>query len=276
MVVIYNRRDWLKGSMAAVAGALASGSVVAAAVEQLAPVVPPVEPIVPVPSPVAAVPLLPTAGLTLELNFIDPPIACPIEFSKLSPSAQRMAVYQDVIETLTAGKANATEQRYLGHIEQSRLPAEVLNNEDALVNDALPAMRKHCHTCALGNLLLAFANQSRSVRFWSLVNARGSYYVDFIDGVALTRKLSSLFDDAQLELLEAAFEGESFAITTLKFSCNERKDSPYRIACTYKWRYATESARLLAVCRNAIRNGGTFIPVELEPGEDVDAAAETA
>jgi hypothetical protein len=113
----------------------------------------------------------------------------------------------------------------------------------------------NCQACAKGALLVSFVG--RFNKFHSpLHNASATYASE-----TGHQKLNELFIYDQLALIEYAFEGE--------FYLYGHTLDPETIARTRKWRnkitvgaLVSEGPMLLlkAICKNIIRNKGTFIP----------------
>jgi len=153
----------------------------------------------------------------------------------------------------------------LKHIEAKRIIANngrVLRYDDCKLEDGdLQAIlksqnkkKKQCKVCQRGAILFAsvWRNNNLSVKWY------GSEH-PYLNGIAGERDathltyLNELFSIEQQMLMERAFEGR-FHMAHLSYKQINECDR------NFYYKYKNPIARMKAIVRNAIKNGGVFIP----------------
>lgn len=116
--------------------------------------------------------------------------------------------------------------------------------------------KKECYACARGTLLLCTIHKENDFNVGQYTHCSGSFNKDSVTD----RRLLRLFSATQLALMENAFEVE-----------NRRKGEYGLNACflpikldiasvNFGVKYKNIDNRLLAIFRNALKNGGIFKP----------------
>lgn len=179
-----------------------------------------------------------------------------IAFSRLKAAERRIAIAKDILKQIKAQNYNIRQGMWLeidptqspGVEENSNiLQAALLGGKKTIVTTARPA---NCTCCAVG------AACASAIRLFNRDSLEGNVsdgfeMKDYQQGMSI---LSKYFTESQVDLLEAAFE--------------QRTDSHHQTADGYSlakasefgWEIDDDTERLVAICKNIIKNKGTFKP----------------
>lgn len=184
------------------------------------------------------------------------------EFKKMSKAEKRVAVAEDVIAQIKAEvytpesgtyvrfehTSKAVEKGYYSLGDLYAKPADLMMDEGML----------NCNVCAKGAMFLSHIRKDSD-------ECTVSQAADGGDEQIIENRLTDLFSEEQLDLIEAAFETEAHHYTDdhgTDDDFNEDGD-PKRGTIGAKAerfgdKYSTDQRRLMAIMRNIIRNKGTF------------------
>jgi len=168
-------------------------------------------------------------------------------FDKLSSAKKRIAVAQDVIDRMNLKQFRANS-------------GQMFKNANMLypgqsVQEALKDPAAYCEVCAKGGLFMAYVGikNDYNLRYEISENLNGEEM----------EMLSDVFSRKQLSLIETAFEGSTY-------SWNDDISHLEKQACFKFYRkHVNEKEdrdgdkvqeRLMAICKNIIKNNGTFKP----------------
>ncbi len=175
------------------------------------------------------------------------------KFNKLSPAKKRMVIAQDVLDRIELKQLSAINNITIadeGYNDSVFVPSAI---RDKPLQEQLCNINLRCEACAKGSLFLAFIGISNNFPV-EKGNFKQIYISTDIDDGHLA-ELVKIFDAEQLDAIEVAFEGEVFNWTrisdtlktkALKFYKRNNKINPNVI--------------LIAICKNIIKNNGTFKP----------------
>ena len=174
---------------------------------------------------------------------------------------KKMAVKiaKDAIAQIKAERYSATCGEYLGMslpiIKSDEDPNEI-DLQTVLTDDN----NATCHVCALGSLLASRARLNNSV----ILPFDNTIYSDevevFADKDHCLDGLRPYFTKRNLSLIESAFELTNLESVDYESEAEAEKYSIELYAATlFGERYYDEGDRLIAILRNVIRNGGSFV-----------------
>lgn len=184
---------------------------------------------------------------------------------ELNNKQRKMAVRiaKDVIKQLDG------ETLVARHAGYTIIPG--LQDEAAIVpenNDLRDYLRKlakkkrPCTVCALGACFLAD------------VRRRDNFSVnDEISRISIVDRLSEIFGEAQLDLIECAYEGDPTYVG------NRETTAPFKegyCAVQFGEKHRSPDKRLRAIMRNIIANNGEFLPTGIKKIRREAARAEAA
>ena len=171
-------------------------------------------------------------------------------FNKLSKQAKRIAIAQDVLEQIRLGRYKAQTGTYVEADttfeadDQGFCNVENIQANYALRNDLI-----ECTVCAKGALFMSHVNKTNHCTVDDLRN--------YDESAAIVDHLEDIFDPDQLHLIEAAFESDEDFVDRHNTEIeDEERDS----AVDFGHRYTDDEKRLIAICKNIIRNKGIFKP----------------
>jgi hypothetical protein len=154
-----------------------------------------------------------------------------------------VAVAIDVLKRLHYGKLNVKFGHYFLWKDDFRFSTHCKTDLQSIVDK----VEKKCEVCLLGACLLSKARLYDEVTFGDIQHGSGSSEIK--------DKLSDVFSRQQSGLMEAAFESCSgLAIATGVDYVEANRATVFGDHCK------TKVARIKAVMRNVIKNGGVFIP----------------
>lgn len=188
-------------------------------------------------------------------------------FGRLSKEKKRIAIFKDVITQVKLKKFRPTLGAVTGQALDTALRIELskefpnmtlhqLNDVD--VQDALSKIVKNkvvdCEVCARGSMLITLIMKDNHMNFGQYRSAGSSPFTSSGKNTCDTR-LSEIFDVAQIELIEYAFELNGVWNSPLH-------NTLYSVERAKKFgrKYKTPFSRLIGICTNAINNNGIFKP----------------
>ncbi len=157
-------------------------------------------------------------------------------------AAERVAIAKDVIKQVHAGRMIVTHGWYLcATVEDADISG------DMQLCDLLRG--KKCFVCAKGALFLAKLDRHNHLTVTDVNQSKGCGFVA-LSSYSLTDYVADLFGRATFDKIEAFFEG-GFEVDANAF---------YQA-------HPDPKARLLAIMRNIIANGGYFKPEKPKAGK---------
>ena len=169
----------------------------------------------------------------------------PAQFKKLSKKKQRVTVAEDVIAQLEAKTLKAGQGLFLDiYVDND-------DNESFLEEDArkffsqAPDKNIQCTACGLGSMMVAKARLENHATVDDVAT-------DTISGEDIEIILMQIFSSDTIRNIEVCFEkGYGF------YDENDDEDQP---AIKFGKRFRNPNNRLIAICKNIIKNEGEFIP----------------
>ncbi len=164
-------------------------------------------------------------------------------FDKLSLSKQQMAVAQDVLDRVKFKQIIPSGGQFCSRFneddETKKLPQ---------LSEKLKSTNTTCIVCAKGGLFMAYIGIVNNYEKPKLFcNAESIRFPEM-------EALSEIFSFEQLALIETAFEGTTFG-------WNVELTGRQELDCyDFNKAYTNDNDRLIAICKNIIKNKGTFIP----------------
>lgn len=178
----------------------------------------------------------------------------------MTNSEKRVAVAKDVLKQLAARKIKASPGVYLHAELKKGAPGRESDGGDGYseltgsLQDHLTTKVKRCEVCALGAAFVSYVRLFNKVNIGDETDTYGGaiegYYSDLggeINAYRPELQLKRIFSMDQLDLMEAAFEGE-------------RGPQAYSESFAFYKKYRTPTKRLEGIMRNIIKNKGTFKP----------------
>lgn len=180
-------------------------------------------------------------------------------FSRLSAAAKRIAIAEDILKQIKAEQYTIRQGTWLDvdpivpppEVSQENKAKEVqhalLGGKRTIELETQPAT---CTCCAVG------AACASAIRLFNKHELAGSIedgfeIYNYEGGVEILKKY---FPVAQIDLMEAAFEQRTDG------HHDSAGDDALDRAVLFGKKYARSNKRLQAICRNIIKNGGTFKP----------------
>jgi len=172
------------------------------------------------------------------------------KFNKLSKTAKRIAIAKDTVAAINAG--TVVPSLDTGYLD-AELPEGVNIRTQFLVGQALNTP-VHCSACALGSMFVV------KVLITNAVDAESRW-----DREEIVEELVDIFSQAQLDLIESAYEGVYVGTFDAAYQKRWQDKHPALLAklkraVAFSDRYASASRRMRAIMRNIIKNNGVFAP----------------
>lgn len=156
-------------------------------------------------------------------------------FAKLSKPEQRVAICKDMLKAIASGLQIPLHNDYQGGKLYKAAMKKAESVKTHQVIDQSLACTVECKCCQLGGMLLAAHRQGNGDPSWMGV---------------VREKLRKYWTERQLSMMERAFEGWSDPqVSVTYFAKNRGLSSPKNIQ--------------IAICKNVIRNKGTFVPSDM-------------
>lgn len=178
-----------------------------------------------------------------------------IKFSGLSKAQKRVALAQDVVDQVRA-KRFVPERGTWCEFDDSELSE--LPTTSGLQQAFIEKKLEKCEVCALGALMMSTVLFKNKVTVGDMQDSSVLHYDGWSEAdEKAVNQLHSIFPEAQLRLIELAFElGGGY------FYWNEPEsvlDEDTR-AVKFGRRYKSENTRIVGIMNNIIKNNGTFKP----------------
>lgn len=187
-------------------------------------------------------------------------------FAALDAASKRVAIAKDVLTWMKQRKLIADAGSYLGVVDNAG-PTNPVSNWRGEVKVDSPVVNGYtCATCAIGGLFACAVERGAAGGDIRAPYKERVWDVNGI-GIKMREKLGEFFDISQLLLIEMAFEQTS----TSCFNGETMDSAEYRAlsynqciaAVAFGQRYPKpkqSGARMTAIMKNIIANGGTFAP----------------
>lgn len=168
------------------------------------------------------------------------------EFEWAPAERKRVMIAQDIIARIDLASLRATTG-LIGNINSDfdrQEPAKDFLNGDTI----------SCSVCAKGAIFCSYIGRVNKMSLGELDDimngATGTMHDNFHE------KLSEIFEEEQIDLIEIAFEGYSI-LELAAYDDSERAEEFYE---QHRGDEFSPNERLKAICENIIANNGTFIP----------------
>jgi hypothetical protein len=188
-------------------------------------------------------------------------------FQKLTGPQKRVRIAKDVLAAIAAKRIVARTGYYLN----LDLSFEAEHDSGKYVGNSLTPVEEFaennvCSACALGSMMICLASRTNDMKVGQLTSTAMAFE-------AIRNKLTSVFADSQIALIESAFDDA--ALTPEKFGLyGDMKFMEQQETAREWWRTAFPIAekdrrgpnasnaeeRLVAIMRNIVQNDGTFVP----------------
>lgn len=170
-----------------------------------------------------------------------------LPFSKLTKAEKRVAIAKDVLAQVKIQTIFPVQGNY---IEIDEIKGNF--DSDVQVNSLIKDKKISCNCCMKGSLFMAHVNKTNHLTLDDLDSHGHS------NNESMYERLDKIFTQEQLDLMECAFEGDLISDSTGKLSSKE--DLINKAYDNFFIQYNDETERLIAICKNLIKNKGTFIP----------------
>lgn len=197
-------------------------------------------------------------NLYLQLSYIQYKLIYDIDmtekqFNRLSKKNKRIAIAKDVIAQIKAEKIYGAGGNFIRSAELSNYLSKLRGKRS--LQELLPNYT--CAVCAKGAL------------FYSDIINRNNYNVSTYFSIQNDDCVDKLdyFDKIQLDLIEIAFEGQTYEHSDTTLRCASSNGNAYKIilgAINFGRKHFNGNDRLKAIMQNIIDNDGTFLPVDIE------------
>lgn len=185
-----------------------------------------------------------------------------LDIANMTPEQQRIAIAEDVVAQVRAGVFIAEQGEYF----HPKGPRGVIKRFTTWV-----AKLKPCEVCGIGAACVS------SVRLFDDWNGE-THVGDVCHPEPMREHLSRFFSDAQIGLIEVAFEGDGYfyAQATGRHRWARSEDEEQQVKYAQQWHYHCEEPAhlLIAIFDNIARNGGTFKPEQM-PADSTAADTHT-
>ncbi len=189
------------------------------------------------------------------------------EFDALPKNEKAVLVAKDVLKQIKLKKYIPNAGNYIKYNSSiDDLEDLGLKKKDDVRNnfDKIPP----CEVCALGSMLLSCTKLGNRLTFNDVDIINGTK-IDILDKPKIKKLFNSIFDGYQLLLIENAFEKPSVSsdryaknILGLKLSdedFDKCDDFFYKYGSELKSKIENNHNRMVAICKNIIKNKGTFV-----------------
>lgn len=166
-------------------------------------------------------------------------------FNSLSKKEKRIEICKDLIKQLKAKKFQALTGSYF-----SADSDEKLRKDDSL-QELIENGTLHCEGCHKAGLFYS------AIRLRNKVTVKGYDVKDcsldyYNDNTRIVRSLADIFTRKQLDLMEVAFEYD------MNMNCENLVRKNRIKAADFGRMYENDDDRMIAICKNIIKNEGLF------------------
>lgn len=191
-----------------------------------------------------------------------------VKAKKLTKAEMRVAVCKDVLARIRAKKIGVKHGRYL-QLKGGQMLAELMgDNKSCDLQELVPVMK--CNVCAKGALFLSAVDKyddcelrrENSAIYGDSITVNNIHsYNNSIEYDAMQPTLNKLFSEAQLTMIEEAFEAKRPNYVYVNYL--DGAVPPPNVKAAYEWglKQPRGEARMVAIMKNVIKNGGEFKPV---------------
>ena len=183
------------------------------------------------------------------------------EFAALAPADKRVTIARDVIAALDAQRLTARCNAYGRFLIKNYSEMSFDESEAVYASDAQTVLAEgklECSACALGSLFVCAVERMNAINVLALQSTPAT---------GMHRYLADVFSSEQLDLIEAAFEGQAYARSERFRYCDREEDSvllqaAVSFVCESKARDFDFDADdcMRRIMSNIIANQGEFIP----------------
>lgn len=164
---------------------------------------------------------------------------------KMTKAEVRVCIAKDVLAQVKAKRFTARPGLYVSGLG---LYSDLPRDEDGYltqspINVQAVLKDRDCHVCALGALFVSSVDRFNACEL-------PASDMTTMHRETLEKYLGNVFSRKQMNAIEAAFEGSS-------------NSYPKVYNSAFYQAYPDSTARLVAIMKNIVRNGGTFKPSEL-------------
>jgi hypothetical protein len=168
----------------------------------------------------------------------------------MTDAEARIAIAKDVIKHLDSKKLNAKSGAYCIFKSEAGQPPLSESDGGSDLRGLLSTKVHHCDVCAKGAMFIAHVMRFNEVK---LPSADWAYFdpARAFNGESFVTSPLQYFDEDQLDLIEAAFEGDD-----VQGSLSEEETDD---AESFSLSHENDDERLRAIMQNIVDNGGTFL-----------------
>lgn len=182
------------------------------------------------------------------------------EFGKLTPSKKRVKIAKDVLKYLKAKQIKAIQGTYF----DAKVKTKSSVTSETKCGDLLSSL-ENCNVCAIGGLFVGLLDKNGILNsklstvpaftdhFWVEEDKEERLFSLELQDAEMRETLEKYFSEAQLDLIESAFEECSMG-------SSNRNESALIRAIDFGRCYEDNGKRLEAIMMNIAHNNGTFKP----------------
>lgn len=179
-------------------------------------------------------------------------------FWAMPKAKQRVAVAVDILKQLECNFYSAESGTYfefshLDNIDSDSVPLKL----DELLAEA-KKKKAICNVCQIGAAFTSLVRLGDKAESQYFLGEGGVGEGSGIGSIEMRTQLEKVFSSDQICLIECAFES-----STSYNRPSEGYNAPYEVrkkAADFGGRYLSDKSRMVAICKNIIKNKGTFIP----------------
>lgn len=186
------------------------------------------------------------------------------EYKRMSAAQKRVAIAKDVIAQINCEAYQPTAGTYVSLAPSDKAKSDGKSLQDLWnkpTDQMLDEGMLQCSVCAKGAMFMSHIRKdSDSCKVGQAQDGQHEPNIE--------ERLTDVFSEKQLDLIEAAFEqsgsyyANNHAETSEKYSEDKGEYYTGRAGKAEKFgeRYSEDQERLVGIMRNIIRNDGTFVP----------------
>jgi|GEM_PF-3299686 len=185
-----------------------------------------------------------------------------LELKSVPKNIARILICYDALLQLRQKKVKAEIGKYVVVRDKGTHkrydPSISLNRQRNLQIDSV-LDKQQCQACALGTLFISRARIFNKIKICDIPDFQDGQitYDNRPSSSALNTQLQQYFDQQQLSLIEACFEGAPIGVAG---RCLNSDEQVQEISERFITKYKTAESRLIAILKNIISNDGLFIP----------------
>ena len=166
-------------------------------------------------------------------------------YERMTPARRRVAVAKDALELLEAGRIEAGHSYFKGPTVQAYQDGLSIDLRDAIL-----ATDETCRVCGIGSLFVAMVLQTNGTKVTAVAGRRYREPLrlgEDLDDRDLWDHMADVFDQPQLGLIEAAYEGYA-----MWDPLTQDGVSAFDVI-------RSDQERMRRILQNIVRNEGTFV-----------------